>query len=66
MTDEQFNNLLAFITRNRDHIFKDLGQAKRERDEAQRGLLERCQKLAAKNEELKKIKEALKEIDAER
>lgn len=34
MTDEQLNQLIAFLSRNKENIFLELGHMRRERDEA--------------------------------
>ena len=38
MTDEQFNHLLAFISRNKENIFLELRHVKNDRDENTRAL----------------------------
>ena len=48
MTDEQFNNLLAFFSRNKENIFLELRHAKNDRDEMARALEEKDRILAEK------------------
>lgn len=58
MTDEQFNNLLAFFSRNKENIFLELRHAKEDRDAKARALEEKDRIIAEKDA-------AIAEIDAE-
>ena len=65
MTDEQFNNLLAFFSRNKENIFPELKHAKNERDEITRALEEMDRIIAEKDAELAEKESILAEQDAE-
>ena len=58
MTDEQFNNLLAFFSRNKENIFLELKHAKNDRDEMTSAIEEMDRIIAEKDA-------AIAEIDAE-
>ncbi len=49
MTDEQFNNWLAFFSRNKENIFLELRHAKNDRDEKARALEEKVRALEEKD-----------------
>ena len=65
MTDEQFNNWLAFFSRNKENIFLELRHAKNDRDEKARALEEKARALEEKVRALEEKDRIIAENESE-